>query len=122
MAGISSRTIKRIQQRVTGMLTDSCAIQRETATQDDMGGVTKAWLDVASFVPCRILPYQSRDFKGMVAGMEEGRVYFRIIIPHDATVEDGDRVNMAGTLYEIILVDDAWSQKAFKALVVARFG
>ncbi len=120
---VSSRTIKQVQKRLAKYLPDRCAIEREETAQDEIGGVTKSWVEVASFVPCRILPQMGRDSSGMVAGLEEGRVYFRLIIPHDTTVEDGDRVKMAdGVVYEIILVDDAWTQRAFKALTLARFG
>lgn len=122
MAGISSATINRIRQRVLGYLNDTCDIERETATTDDYGYPVKTWATVDSGVACRMLPNAGRDSKGMVAGLEEGRVYFRLIVPHDTTVEDGDRVNLDGVIYEIVQVDDAWSQKAFKALVVVRFG
>lgn len=120
---VSSRTIKQVQKRLAKYLPDRCAIEREVTTQDEIGGVVKAWIEVASFVSCRMLPQTGRDSKGMVAGMEEGRAYFRLIVPHDTPVEDGDRVKMAdGVVYEIILVDDAWTQRAFKALTLARFG
>lgn len=119
---VSGRTLALIRMRVDTFLTDTCTILRPTAVSDEYGNSTDTETQIATNVPCRLLPIRERDSTEMVGDAEAGRVYYRAILPYNAPVQDNDVLVVDGERYEGLQVETDHTDKVDIRVRVSKLG
>lgn len=119
---MDAQTLARIRAQVEGKLTESCTILRAAPTVDDAGYIAEDFGTAATGVACRLIPLNRRDRQNIRATQEIGRSYYRLVMPYDADVRDGDRVALGTVTYEVLQIDGDRTDRADKQVMIARFG
>lgn len=119
---VQSQSLAMIRRRLNTFLDGTAIIQTNTPGSSGPGYPTDNF-SASGTVSCRLLPLsrttQSAD---LIALSEEGRTYYTLIIPYTASIEDGNRVVVAGITYEVKQVDTERTDKADKQAMVVKFG
>lgn len=114
-----NRTIALMRQRVERTLTDRCDIRRMSATTNGAGHVAEIPSIIRADVKCRVLPMKKES--GEVTGdMEVGKNYFRLAVPYDTDLRDGDQVEIGGVVYEVIALNDSRTDATDLQATIAR--
>lgn len=120
----SARTINIVRQRVNGMLTETCSIERETGATGLMGEPLHGWETVAEDVPCRVIRVgqSSTQSEYEAVGATEALVErWRLICPAGTSFAVDNRVRLAdGRVFQIVDVDDRLTDQAFVGAVMVR--
>jgi hypothetical protein len=87
-----------LREVAEAFLPDTLAIARysETSTSD---GITEAWTDIASGVPCRVSPRAATALEGLApgGGFVRGVSHWFIVVPFATDVTLKDRVTVTGS-------------------------
>ncbi len=97
-------------------------LKRPQDAADEIGGSSNSFETVNLALACRILPLNDKGRDFVVGDGEEGRSYFRLIVPYDTDLRDGDRVEMNGDTYEIQQIEDAHTDATDKRARLMRIG
>lgn len=119
---MDSQTLARIRAELQTRLTETCTILRAAPTVDDAGYTSDNFGTAAEDVPCRLIPLNRRDRQNIRATQEIGRSYYRLVMPHDVDVRDGDRVTLGTVTYEVLQIDGDRTDRTDKQATIARFG
>lgn len=95
--------------RLTGMRADlakmlpgTAIIQAATTAADGRGGFTETWAAVAGgTVACRLDPFPSAQQIDVAGAQEAQRTMYTLTLPWNAPIETGNRVSVAGTIYDV---------------------
>jgi len=104
----------------TLLATDVCTIQTRVWTADDMGGGTWTYTAAATSVPCRLVPVgltSREEISGGKIGVHDLSVLY---IHWDRSLDETMRVVFGGEAYEIVHVDDTYSERFVRSADVAR--
>lgn len=99
-------------------LVDTCTIQRNTATTDDMGGYEPDWDALASDVPCRVvdasgLTPQERLAAERVTSDQPWLIY----LPNGQDVTARDRIVVAARTFEVLAVNTGQTQAVVRRCI-----
>lgn len=119
---MDSQTLARVRAQVSSLLNDTCTILRAMPTVDSSGYPAENFGTAVANAPCRLLPRNLRDNKGVVADKEQGRSYYTLVLAYDADLRDGDRVQVGTVTYEVVQIDTDRSDHTDKQAILARFG
>jgi hypothetical protein len=109
-------------QLETLTMPQSVAISRATETVSAAGDPVKVWA-TTSTVSGRVDPSTESTFgKYTVGDQEAGRAYYQLTIEHDADLNDGDRVVVSGTTYEVLQLHEGNALAAVKRALIVRHG
>jgi SPP1 family predicted phage head-tail adaptor len=108
-------------QLETLTMPQSVAISRATETVSAAGDPVKVWA-TTSTVSGRVDPYTRGSGGYIVAEQEVGRAYYQLTIEHDADLNDGDRVIVSGTTYEVLQLHEGNALAAVKRALIVRHG
>ena len=103
-------------------LTDRCTIERETKSTGTYGEQTRVWTLIASGVPCRLVIARRSDLSGidLVADGETMAEFYRIALPHDTILSGDDRITVNGTVYGVIRLENALTDRVFASAILAK--
>ncbi len=110
-------------RRVTGeTMTDTCTIEEASHTPDSMGGTSISWTEVATDAPCRIIQAgdQNRSQAMMAAEQETIRHLYKLIVAYDGELGVDMRVTCGGIVYDVVQVETALTDKAFRSAIIVR--
>jgi hypothetical protein len=113
------RTIAQMRLRVERYLTDRCDIRRFNVVTSGAGHTAEIPSVVQGDVKCRVLPMkrQATDFTGE---QEMGKNFFRLAVPYDTDLRDGDQVEIGGVVYEVMELNDARTDATDLQATIAR--
>lgn len=101
------------------VLDTSTVIERPATTPDAAGFAGEAWA-AAGTVLGRLVRVALQT-GAELAGREQGRAAYTLLLPQDADLRDGDRVAVAGARYDVQQVHRAASGRTFvRATVIER--
>jgi head-tail adaptor len=112
--------IGHLTEVVRTFLSDECFIQRPMVTINAAGLSVTSWATLSP-VHCRLLPLKQRSNLNEVAEREAGKAQYKLILPADADVKNGDRVRVNDTIYEITEVKQDVTAMMFTECQVTRF-
>lgn len=115
-----NRTIALMRQRVERTMTDRCDIRRMSATTSGAGHVAEIPSIVRADVKCRVLPVSRRRGEDVAGDMEMGANYFRLVLPYDTDLRDGDQVEINGVVYEVKDLNDSRTDATDLQATIAR--
>jgi Phage head-tail joining protein len=122
MTAFSSQQIAYMRRIMAQFLKDTCALKRLEDTKDELGGSAALYITVNATLKCRMLPLSDKN-NNFVAGQgEQARTYFRLIMPYDTDVQDGDQVEFSGDTYEVQQIEDAQTDAVDKRARLMRLG
>jgi head-tail adaptor len=110
---LTDAELAQLRSDIGELLPDTCQIQRSTDTTDDHGNVSEGWTTVAT-TSCRLDPFFRMASPNPVAAQEKMRNSYRLTIPYDADLRDGDRVLVGGDVYELVELHDDHSDRAVR--------
>jgi hypothetical protein len=119
---MDSQTLARIRAELGLKLTESCTVLRPAPTVDDAGYTSDNFGTAVTGVACRLIPLNRRDRQDVKATQEIGRTYYRLVMPYDTDVRDGDRVALGTVTYEVLQIDGDRTDRVDKQATIARFG
>lgn len=109
---IIPQVLSQIRSFAEQQLTDSCSILRPWSGSD--GGYRKGGHQtVEENVPCRLMQQTQRDTQGMVMDREAGTTYWKLALPFNTDLRDGDSVLIGGVKYAVLQVYAANTDKVF---------
>lgn len=102
MGLLSPDQLTLMQNAAAQTRTTPCSIQRKTATPDGMGGQSDRWTEIAA-VLCFIAPAQAGPGTPEAIAQErlEQQSRFAIRLPAGQDITIRDRIQAAGTTYEV---------------------
>ena len=111
-----------MRRRVARFLRDTCAIEKQNATQDKYGQITGAWEVTEADVPCRVLPYQIAREGAQIIGEAERLIdIVEITLPVGTTIQGDYRVTLStGEQYHIRELRSAATDKLFITVLAFR--
>lgn len=118
---LTTRELSDLRADVLETLISTCTVQRVTTT-NNKGKVSETWTAVETDIVCRVDPYQRQDSAGVVADQEQGRAWFRLTLPWDADIGDGDRVIYGGETYELVQLHATHSGHIVTRAIIAKLG
>jgi len=99
---LTSDELAQLRADLEDLLPDTCTIQADGGSVDSAGHVTPSWSNTATGVACRLDPFTVRsDSRGVIAQQEATRTYYTLTLPHDTTIDTGNRVIVGGLTLEI---------------------
>lgn len=120
---ISPQLLAILRAKTAAFLTDTCVLKRPQKATDEFGfSGLEAYSPVERRLQCRILPLRDRSSQDLVGESEMGRTYFRLIVPYDTDLLDGDQIEHNGATYEIQQVEDAHTSHTDRRARIVRLG
>lgn len=119
---LNTNELAALRTDILATLPDTCTIQRASITTNSAGHSAQTWAASSSGVACRIDPYQRQDSTGMVGQQEKQRAWYRLTVPYDTDLQDGDRIIYSSDTYEVIQLHDDHSLRAVRRAVIAKLG
>lgn len=113
MTMLTARELAQLRADILETLPDTCQIQRVTLVADAHGNTSEVWATVAT-VACRLDPFFRMASPNPVAAQEKMRNSYRLTVPYDADLRDGDRVLVDGDVYELVELHDDHSLHAVR--------
>ncbi|MBZ0294501.1 MAG: DUF6093 family protein [Anaerolineae bacterium] len=113
----------KIRNQVSGLLTETCRIEREAGSVGTMGEPLHTWEVVQTGVNCRIITAseQSRSMTQDVGSQETLVEVYRLIAAVGTPFTEDDRVVMAdGRVFQVVAVEDGLTDEAYAAAIVTR--
>ncbi len=95
---------------------DTVYIQRLTRTSDDAGGWTEAWQTVAT-TKGRLAPSQRQAGEVVQGGAITAYGEYIVTLPADTDLQQDDRLQLAGTQYEVGAILERSAKTALRVLV-----
>lgn len=117
---INDPMMGHLRDVVNTFLSDQCFIQRPIESTNDAGLPVKSWATLSP-VRCRVLPLKQRSNENVTAEREAGKSQYRLIVPPDADVQNGDRARIDAVIYEIVETKRAVTGSIFTECTVTRF-
>lgn len=100
-------------------MTDRCDIRRMSAVTSGAGHSAEIPSVVRADVKCRVLPMKRQA--GEVKGEQEmGTNFFRLAVPYDTDLRDGDQVEIGGVVYEVMDLNDSRTDATDLQATIAR--
>lgn len=116
---VSAQELAGIRAFGLKALTDSCDILRKWEGTD--GGYQRGGFQtIAAGVACRIMQETQRDSKGMAADREAGRTFWKLAVPVETDLRDGDKVQIGGLRYDVLQVFAINTDRVFIEAQLAR--
>lgn len=114
MSILTSADLAYMRGMIDDMLPDLCNILSESITPDGQGGVTSTWGTVSSNVACRLdaVTRHSADLLTVAAGGLKVSQQFTLSVASDVSLAAGNRVEIGGTTYKVVSVNDNQSWMA----------
>lgn len=106
--------------RVERYLTDRCDIRRMSVVTSGAGHSAEIPSVVRSDVKCRVLPISKRRGEDVTGDQEMGTNFFRLAVPYDTDLRDGDQVEINGVVYEVMDLNDSRTDATDKQATIAR--
>jgi len=100
-------------------MTDRCDIRRMNAVTSGAGYSAEIPTVVAADVKCRVLPMKKQAGE-VTGGQEMGKNFFRLAVPYDTDLRDGDQVEINGTIYEVMELNDVRTDATDLQATIAR--
>lgn len=98
---------------VEDMLPDTCNILSESLASDGEGGVTSTWGTATQNVKCRIdSVVRASDQLIIAGGGQKAAHQYMLSLPHDTVISAGNRVELSGSTYTVVNVNDNQSWMA----------
>lgn len=117
---ISASELAAMRSTAAVYLSDTCTIQREVETQDDMGGIVKTWSDLATGVAFRLDEPITSGPEMPINQAVGAAVKFiaHMLYSQDVTIKD--RIVYGAVTYEVVEVLDAATWLITRRLGLAR--
>lgn len=118
---LSADELADLRVEALGLLPGTAIILRPTSTVTASG----AWSETTSAagtVAARLDPYQMTTGEQVIALQERGRAWYRLTLPWDADLRDGDRVSVADVTYELVQVHADHDQRIVRRAIVSKLG
>lgn len=112
---LSDSEITSIRETQKKYLPDTIYIQRLTRTSDSAGGWSEAWQTVSTVVG-RIAPSQRMAGETVQGGAITAYGEYIITLPHDADLQQDDRLQINGVQYEVKAILDRSAKTALRVL------
>lgn len=123
MSLLSTAELAEIRATQLEALPDTATILRRALVADGRGGQVATYTAQAETVACR-LSFEDRDKPKMLDAVTSGRPEpqerFIVTLPHDASIEETDRLTINGATFEIVTSLAARSWETAKRLLVRR--
>ena len=105
---VSPRTLARIRRQMAYFLSDRCSILQRGVGSGHMGEEIGNWIPVRTDVPCRLLRslLNTRNAREAVGGSMELIERFRLVLPHDVRIHQGNGVRIGDQVYEVVNIED----------------
>ena len=116
---VSSQALAMMRRQANKALVDTAIISRWTVASGPYAEETYAAVGTVS---CRLLPRERLDLSGVVAMREQSSSYYKLILPWNADIQDGDRVEIASLEYEVKQLDTLRSDRTDKQAQVVQLG
>lgn len=101
--GIDATLLAHMRAQVLYLLPDTAVIQSVSNSSDGAGGFSATWAAVSGgTVVCRIDPVTSRENIDVILGRETTTVMHQLTMPHNAPLNENNRVVINGNTYEVI--------------------
>lgn len=107
---ITSAEIAIMRDTIELLLPDTCNILSVTTSPDGMGGVTQTWGTASSNVSCRLDMKSGREL--VTGGALQPYTSYKLSLPYDATIIEGNRVVHNSITYAVTSVNNAQSWQA----------
>lgn len=114
--------LAKLRSTAIQYMNDRCTIWRQAQIVNEYGQVLDAWQVVSVDNPCRVMPRNQQDANGVVAGVEAGTTMYQVALPHDADIEDGDRIEWNGRMHECMQVFAMFTQHVDRKVLMAEVG
>ena len=105
MSQATSQQLAMIRRETAKFLKDTCTLKRPVDARDEIGGSGNEFATVTTLA-CRILPLNDKGRDFQVGEGEQGRSYFRLIVPYDSDVRDGDQIEFGSDTYEVQQIEE----------------
>lgn len=100
-------------------MTDRCDIRRISAVTNGAGHSAEIPSIVRADVKCRVMPMK-RQGAEITGEQEVGLNYFRLAVPYDTDLRDGDQVEINGAVYEVLDLNDSRTDATDLQATIAR--
>jgi len=107
-----------LEQTLLG--TDTCTIQTRTWVPDTMGGGSYSWANAATSVPCRMVPAELSQREEMTGGKVTVHDLYTLYVHWDRALDETMKIIYEGTAYEIVHVNDVFSERLTRSADVVR--
>jgi len=87
-------------------LVNTCNILAGTISMDAYAGGTTVYGTIAVGVPCFASSLPTRDASDDFGEQFEVRADWAILLQYDETIESGHRIELSGTTFHVVTVDD----------------
>lgn len=120
---LNANELAALRTDILATLPDTCTIQRASITTNSAGHSAQTWAASSSGVACRIDPIpRTQGDNGMVGQQEKQRAWYRLTVPYDTDLQDGDRIIYSSDTYEVLQLHDDHSLRAVRRAVIAKIG
>ena len=123
MSILNAPMLAQLRSMTAKFLKDSCRIEVQTETIDEIGAPTQTWAIVADDVPCRILPMATGSMASMselVGSQESLRELYKIICPYGTALAPNQRITSNGATYNIIQLVTARTDETDTQALITR--
>lgn len=110
--------ISRMRSDVANMMPGTAYILRMTPGAGLYGGYTGS-VGTAGTVSVRLDRLSRQDSQGIIADAEVGKTYYRVTLPYNADLRDGDDLEVNSVVFRVLQVSHAQSADIFTRAVVA---
>lgn len=105
---LTQAELDAMRQLQQSAMPDTATVQRATTSTNDIGEALQTWANVGTY-NCRVartgVRPQETEASGALAVEDEWVITF----PHDADVQEGDRVVVGGSTFDVRAVENARS-------------
>ncbi len=120
--GVQAQTLAMIRRVTGGFLTQTCTIERESATTGAYGEPTHDREIVALDAPCRLIQIGLRtgSAEGDAGGAETLTVEYRLIVGRDVALAADMQVTVESLVYQVVRMETALTDESFHAATLYR--
>lgn len=120
---VSSFILSHIQGWTGGFLSDTCLIEQEQEAAGQYGEPLNIWVTVAADVPCRIITAgETTQTEAMPVGDGEAITEeYRLVCPAGTALATGQRVTVAGVVYQVAALLTARTDETDVQAVITRY-
>lgn len=101
-------------------MTDRCDIRRISAVTSGAGHSAEIPSIIQADVKCRVMPISKRRGEDVIGDQEMGANYFRLAVPYDTDLRDGDQVVIGDVVYEVKDLNDSRTDATDLQATIAR--
>lgn len=124
MADMTLSTLELTQLRsdVEDVMPDTCDLYVKSETIGSSGKISASWTETYSSVECLVVPVGARAAGQEIVQADQlsRPMEYVLTVPYDQTLAESMRVVHDSVVYEIVRMEDTWSQRSSKRAILVR--